>query len=179
MADGWLGNAFIPEAADVLLGPITEGATRAGRSLADLDLVAPVAVEFTATEADGDAAARKHADGYAFTIGAMGTGGGERSDRGKITGGTNFYSDAFTRLGYGDGVQRVTELWQSGRREEARAAVPLDLGRLTNLIGTDEQIAERVQKYRQSGITTLLAKLDGDDAVRLAAAERLIGIVNA
>ncbi len=89
MADGWLGNAFIPEAADVFLGPIAEGATQAGRSLADLDLVAPVAVEFTATEAEGDAAARKHADGYAFTIGAMGAGG------------TNFYSDAFTRLGYG------------------------------------------------------------------------------
>ena len=45
MADGWLGNAFIPEAAEVFLGPLREGAERAGRALADLDLVAPVAVE--------------------------------------------------------------------------------------------------------------------------------------
>ncbi|WP_232315814.1 LLM class flavin-dependent oxidoreductase, partial [Mycobacterium celatum] len=47
VADGWLGNAFIPEVADVFLGPLREGAERAGRSLADLSLVAPVAVEFT------------------------------------------------------------------------------------------------------------------------------------
>jgi F420-dependent oxidoreductase-like protein len=167
MADGWLGNAFIPEAAEVFLGALAEGAAEAGRSLGDLDLVAPVAVEFTATEAEGDAAARKHADGYAFTIGAMGAGG------------TNFYSDAFTRLGYGDGVRRVTELWQAGRREEARAAVPLDLGRLTNLIGTDEQVAERVHEYRGSGITTLLAKLDGGNAEQLATLKRLIDVVSA
>jgi alkanesulfonate monooxygenase SsuD/methylene tetrahydromethanopterin reductase-like flavin-dependent oxidoreductase (luciferase family) len=191
VADGWLGNAFIPEAADVFLGPLAEGAELAGRSLADLDLVAPVAVEFSASHAEADAAARRHADGYAFTIGAMGTGGQERSDRGITSGGqersdrgitsggVNFYSAAFTRLGYGDGVRKVTELWQAGRRDEARAAVPLDLGRLTNLIGTDEQIAERVQAYRQAGITTLLAKIDGDDAERLATVERLIGIVSA
>jgi alkanesulfonate monooxygenase SsuD/methylene tetrahydromethanopterin reductase-like flavin-dependent oxidoreductase (luciferase family) len=167
MADGWLGNAFIPEAAEVFLGPLADGAAGAGRNLGDLDLVAPVAVEFTATEAEGDAAARKHADGYAFTIGAMGAGG------------TNFYGDAFTRLGYGDGVRRVTELWQAGRREEARAAVPLDLGRLTNLIGTDEQVAERVHEYRESGITTLLTKLDGGNAEQLATLERLIDVVSA
>jgi F420-dependent oxidoreductase-like protein len=166
MADGWLGNAFIPEAADVFLGPLADGAAQAGRTLADLDLIAPVAVEFTTTESEGDAAARRHADGYAFTIGAMGAGG------------TNFYSDAFTRLGYGEGVRAVSELWQAGRRDEARAAVPLDLGRLTNLLGTDGQITERVQRYRQTGITTLLAKLDGDFASQLATLERLTGLVS-
>ena len=31
LADGWLGNAFIPEAAEVFLGPLREGASRAGR----------------------------------------------------------------------------------------------------------------------------------------------------
>ncbi len=45
LADGWLGNAFIPEAAEVFLDPLRNGAARAGRTLADLDLVAPVAVE--------------------------------------------------------------------------------------------------------------------------------------
>jgi F420-dependent oxidoreductase-like protein len=166
VADGWLGNAFIPEAADVFLGPIREGAARVGRAWAELDLVAPVAVEFTASRSEGDAAARRHADGYAFTIGAMGAGG------------TNFYSDAFTRLGYGDGVQRVTELWKAGRRDEARAAVPIDLGRLTNLVGTDEEIADRVHRYRQAGITTLLAKLDGDYAAQLATLQRLMSVLS-
>jgi F420-dependent oxidoreductase-like protein len=164
VADGWLGNAFVPEAAEVFLDPIREGAARAGRTLADLDLVAPVAVEFTDSREEADSAARRHADGYAFTIGAMGAGG------------RNFYSEAFTRLGYGDGVRTVTELWNTGRRDEARRAVPIDLGRLTNLLGTDEMIAARVSRYRQSGITTLLAKLDGDYAEQLTTLERLVAV---
>jgi hypothetical protein len=40
-ADGWLGNAFIPEAAEVFFGPLREGAQRAGRTLDQLDLVGP------------------------------------------------------------------------------------------------------------------------------------------
>ena len=164
VADGWLGNAFIPEAADVFLGPLRDGAQRAGRTLADLDLVAPVAVEFHDDDASADAAARRHADGYAFTIGAMGAGG------------RNFYNDAFTRLGYGTQVAAVADLWQSGRRDEARAAVPIDLGRLTNLVGTPGGIAERVRAYHDVGITTLLAKLDGDYPDQLVTLQRLIRI---
>ena len=70
LADGWIGNAFMPEHADAFLGPSAKAPTRAGRSLADLDLLIPVAVEFTD---DVDEAARRHARGYAFTIGAMGS----------------------------------------------------------------------------------------------------------
>ncbi|MET0703877.1 MAG: LLM class flavin-dependent oxidoreductase [Mycobacterium sp.] len=168
VADGWLGNAFIPEAAEVFLGPLREGAVASGRTLADLDLVAPVAVEFTSDDAAGAAAARRHADGYAFTIGAMGTGVG--------AGARNFYNDAFTRLGYGREVATVAELWQAGRRDEARAAVPLDLGRLTNLIGTERAIAERIDRYRTTGITTLLAKLDGDYPAQLSILQRLVSL---
>jgi F420-dependent oxidoreductase-like protein len=165
-ADGWLGNAFIPEAAEVFLGPLRDGAQRAGRTLDDLDLVAPVAVEFHDDQASGDAAARRHADGYAFTIGAMGVGG------------QNFYNDAFSRLGYADEVAKVAELWQGGDRDEARRKVPLDLGKLTNLLGTDEVIAERVARYRAAGITTLLAKLEGDHSQQLDALRRLVAIAD-
>jgi F420-dependent oxidoreductase-like protein len=165
MADGWLGNAFIPEAAEVFLEPLREGAQQAGRSLADLDLVAPVAVEFHDDEAAASAAARRHAEGYAFTIGAMGVKG------------RNFYNDAFTRLGYGDEVARVAELWQSGQRDEARRAVPLDLGRLTNLVGTQEQIEQRLKLYREAGISTLLAKIEGDYGSHLATLKRLLAAV--
>ena len=163
-ADGWLGNAFIPEAAEVFLGPLRDGAQRAGRSLDQLDLVAPVAVEFHDDQASGDAAARRHADGYAFTIGAMGVGG------------QNFYNQAFTRLGYGTEVATVAELWQAGKHDEARSNVPLDLGRLTNLLGTDDVIAERIDRYRAAGITTVLAKLEGDHSEQLATLQRLVTI---
>jgi alkanesulfonate monooxygenase SsuD/methylene tetrahydromethanopterin reductase-like flavin-dependent oxidoreductase (luciferase family) len=149
----------------VFLEPLREGAQQAGRSLADLDLVAPVAVEFHDDEAAASAAARRHAEGYAFTIGAMGVKG------------RNFYNDAFTRLGYGDEVARVAELWQSGQRDEARRAVPLDLGRLTNLVGTQEQIEQRLKLYREAGISTLLAKIEGDYGSHLATLKRLLAAV--
>jgi F420-dependent oxidoreductase-like protein len=164
MADGWLGNAFIPEAAEVFLGPLRDGAQRAGRGLDQLDLVAPVALEFHDDQASADAAARRHADGYAFTIGAMGVGG------------QNFYNDAFGRLGYADEVAEVASLWQAGDRDGARAKVPLDLGCLTNLLGSEEVIAERIGRYRAAGITTLLAKIDGDYPQQLAALRRLVAI---
>jgi alkanesulfonate monooxygenase SsuD/methylene tetrahydromethanopterin reductase-like flavin-dependent oxidoreductase (luciferase family) len=167
VADGWLGNAFIPEAAEVFLGPLGEGARRAGRALGELDLVAPVAVEFHDDEASADAATRRHADGYAFTIGAMGA-------RGR-----NFYNDAFTRLGYGAEVGKVAQFWQAGKQGEARAVVQIDLGRLTNLVGTAEWIADRVRRYREIGITTLLAKLEGDYDDQLTALGRLADIIGA
>jgi F420-dependent oxidoreductase-like protein len=163
-ADGWLGNAFIPEAAEVFFGPLREGAQQGGRTLDQLDLVAPVAVEFHDDQASSDAAARRHADGYAFTIGAMGSGG------------QNFYNQAFTRLGYGTEVATVAELWQAGKHDEARSNVPLDLGRLTNLLGTDDIIAERIDRYRTAGITTMLAKLEGDYSEQLATLQRLVAI---
>ncbi len=165
LADGWLANAFIPESAEVFLGPLRAGAEGAGRSLDELDLVAPVALEITADDAEGEAAARRHARGYAFTIGAMGSGS------------TNFYNEAFARLGFADEIAEVARLWRSGRREEAAEAVPLELGSRTNLVGTEAAIAARLVDYRDAGITTLLAKLDGSHADILAALSTLVGLV--
>jgi alkanesulfonate monooxygenase SsuD/methylene tetrahydromethanopterin reductase-like flavin-dependent oxidoreductase (luciferase family) len=163
------GQRLHPEAAKVFLGPLRLGAEHAGRSLDQLDLVAPVAVEFHDDQASADAAARRHADGYAFTIGAMGGGASGRK----------FYNDAFTRLGYGAEVNTVAALWQADKHDEARRSVPLDLGRLTNLLGTSDAIAERVHRYRAAGITTLLAKLEGDYQHQLATLERLVATVRA
>jgi alkanesulfonate monooxygenase SsuD/methylene tetrahydromethanopterin reductase-like flavin-dependent oxidoreductase (luciferase family) len=159
IADGWIGNAFIPEHAEVFLDRLRAGATSAGRSLADLDLVIPVAVEFTE---EVDAAVRRHASGYAFTIGAMGS--AEQ----------NFYNAAFARQGYGDDVRAVQQLWLAGRRDEAAERVPLELGAKTNLIGTPAMVADRLRRYRDSGVTTLQAKLDGGRTARLNTLAQLV-----
>ena len=130
--------------------------------MAQLDLVAPVAVEFTD---DAGEAARRHASGYAFTIGAMGSGG------------RNFYNEAFTRLGFGEEVAHVAQLWQRGDRDEARAAVPIELGGLTNLLGTADTIAERVKVYRSKGINTLLVKLETSYDQQLTTLRQLLDVV--
>ena len=159
LADGWIGNAFIPEQAPVFLDHLRAGAARAGRTLAGLELVIPVAVEFTD---DVEEAARRHARGYAFTIGAMGS----RQQ--------NFYNAAFARQGYMDEVAAVRDLWLAGRRDEAGDRVPLELGLKTNLLGTPAMIAERLRLYRDAGITTLQAKLAGDAGSRLDTLAHLI-----
>lgn len=152
VADGWLANAFMPETAEVFLGPLRDGAERAGRRVEELDVVVPVGVEFTDDE---EGAARRHARGYAFTIGAM----GNRSQ--------NFYNAAFERQGYGDDVRAVQELWLAGDREGAADRVPLDIGRRTNLLGPPDVVRERISLYRRAGVSTLEAKLTGSLDERL------------
>lgn len=162
LADGWIGNAFIPEHSAVFLDRIAAGAAAAGRSGTDLDLVIPVGVEITD---DVEGAARRHARGYAFTIGAMGS-----RDR-------NFYNAAFTRQGFGDDVAAVQELWLAGRRDEAADRVPLALGSQTNLLGPPAVIAGRLRAYRDAGVSTLQAKLSGDPSARLDTLAQLIDLV--
>jgi alkanesulfonate monooxygenase SsuD/methylene tetrahydromethanopterin reductase-like flavin-dependent oxidoreductase (luciferase family) len=165
IADGWIGNAFLPErAADAFLPFLEEGLARAGggRTLADLDLLIPVAVEFTD---DVDEAAARHSRGYAFTIGAMGS---KKS---------NFYNAAFARQGFGDDVAAVQDLWLAGRREEAAERVPTDLGLKTNLLGTPAMVKERLRLYRRAGITTLQAKLDGDLRSKVDTLAQLLDLV--
>lgn len=164
IADGWLGNAFIPEHADVFLDRLRAGATAAGRSLAQLDLVIPVAVEFTEAV---DEAVKRHARGYAFTIGAMGSAA------------QNFYNAAFARQGYTDDVAAVQQLWVAGRRAEAADRVPVELGAKTNLIGTRDMVADRLRRYRDAGVTTLEAKLDGDRTAQLDTLAQLVELVAA
>jgi len=162
VADGWIGNAFVPEHAGVFLEYLSAGAARAGKTVADLELVIPVAVEFTE---DVEQAARRHARGYAFTIGAMGS-----KEK-------NFYNAAFSRQGFGDDVSAVQALWLSGRREEAAERVPVELGFKTNLLGPPATVKDRLRLYRDAGITSLQAKLDGDRQHRLDALAQLLELV--
>jgi F420-dependent oxidoreductase-like protein len=162
LADGWLGTSFVPESAEAFLAHLRAGAERAGRSLSDLDLVVPVSLEFGE---DVDAIAKRHARGYAFTFGAMGSPS------------QNFYLDAFERQGYGDAARAVQRLWLAGRREEAADAVPVEIGLRTNLLGTDRMVAERLAVYRAAGVTTLQVTVPGDSvAARLASLDRLMHI---
>jgi F420-dependent oxidoreductase-like protein len=165
IADGWIGNAFLPERADAFLPFIETGIAKAGagRRLADLDLLIPVAVEFTD---DVDEAAARHARGYAFTIGAM---GGKDS---------NFYNAAFARQGFADDVAAVQDLWLAGRREEAAERVPRDIGLKTNLLGPPAMVKDRLRLYRRAGITTLQAKIDGDLPHKVDTLAQLIDLVN-
>lgn len=147
LADGWMGGSFIPETAEVFIKHLRIGASRAGKTLDDFDIHIPLSVEFTD---DVDEVAKRHARGYGFTFGAMGS---ERN---------NFYKNAFARQGFSDEVNIVQRLWKEGRRDEARDLVPVELALKANLIGTPEMVKERLRVYRDAGVTTIRAGLAGD-----------------
>ncbi len=164
LADGWIGNSFFPETAEVFLGPMRAGATAAGRDFDDLDLTVAAAIEFTD---DVEEAGRRHADGYAFTFGAMGSAT------------TNFYSDAFARQGFGDDVREVQRLWLAGDQDAARQRVPIEIGVGTNLIGTDDIIRGRLRLYRDAGITMIRAGLASGNGLdtQLSDLARLLDLI--
>ena len=169
LADGWIGTAFMAETGQVYLDEIRAGAEAAGRSLRDVELTVAVGLEFT--DDDPDAVGRRHAAGYAFTIGAMGSTS------------TNFYNQAFTRQGFGEQVDEVQRLWQAGDREAAGAAVPIEIGLRTNMIGDDAAVTERLRRYRDAGVDVLRVGVPGDDhrerLDHLARLLDLVGTVNA
>ena len=163
MADGWIATAFLAEHADIYLDPIREGAESAGRSLADVELTVAAGLEFTD---DIEEAGRRHAAGYAFTIGAMGSSK------------TNFYNQAYTRMGFGDAVEEVQRLWAVGDRDAAGAAVPIEIGLHTNLVGDDAYITGRLRAYRDAGVDTIRVGVDLNPDT-LDGLARLMDLVNA
>jgi F420-dependent oxidoreductase-like protein len=164
-ADGWIGTAFMPETAEVFLDPIREGAESAGRTIDDVELVVAAGLEFTD---DVESAGRRHAAGYAFTIGAMGSTS------------TNFYNRAFARQGFADAVVEVRRLWEAGDREAAGERVPIEIGLHTNLIGDDRSVSERLRRYRDRGIRTLRVSIDREHHTdRLDQLARLLDLVTA
>jgi F420-dependent oxidoreductase-like protein len=166
LADGWIGNSFFTDSASRFFEPIAAGAARVGRSLDDVDRVVAVSLELTDDDpAAIQAAGRRHADGYAFTFGAMGSAG------------KNFYNDAFARQGYGDDVEAVRQLWAAGEREAAAARVPIEIGLGTNLVGPPDTIRRRLVDFERAGVTTLRINLGRPFEQLVAELELLLDLV--
>jgi F420-dependent oxidoreductase-like protein len=165
LADGWLGTSFVPEHADVFVEHIAAGATRAGRSMSQIDLQAGGVVAFSD---DLERLIARRKPGIAFTLGAMG------SRR------TNFYNGAYQRAGYVDVAVDVQRLWLEGRRDDAAARVPDELVLKTNLLGTEEMVRNRIRAYRDAGVATLRLDPEGPAlAQRLETLGRVVDLVKA
>lgn len=163
LADGWIGNSFFCESADVFFDPIRASAESAGRNLADIDLTVGVGVEITD---DVEGAGRRHADGFAFTFGAMGSGK------------DNFYNNAFARQGWGESVAEAQRRWLDGDRAGAAACIPIEIGLSMNLVGPPEEIARRLREYRDCGVNHLRVSPVGDtNDERLAMLGELMDLV--
>ncbi|WP_416968315.1 LLM class F420-dependent oxidoreductase [Streptomyces sp. 4F14] len=164
IAEGWMPMFFHPERAGEVWGAaLAEGTARRDPALGPLDVVVspPLAIGPGADALLGLARPQ-----LALYLGGMGARG------------HNFYLDLARRYGYGEEAAAVQDLYLSGRKEAAAAAVPEDLVRATSLVGSAAYVAERLAVFRAAGVTTLQVRpLDPDPGRRLADVERLKGLV--
>ena len=146
LANGWLGTCFLPEHASVFLDDLSTGTKKAGRSLNDIDIQAGGYFEISD---DVDGLINKLRPGMAFTLGAMGSAK------------TNFYNDAYCRAGYEDVAKEVQSLWVAGNRDEAIRQVPDELITMSNFIGTQPMVEERLNAFKAAGVNTLRISTGG------------------
>lgn len=142
IAEGWQPVFFYPEKADDIWG----AALRAGRAkrdsaLGELDVMVGVSLAIGDNVEERLAWAKPQ---LALYLGGMGA-------RGR-----NFYHNVATRYGFGEVADRIQDLYLSGRKTEAIAAVPDDLVRNISLIGPPGYVAERIAAFAEAGVTTLL-----------------------
>jgi F420-dependent oxidoreductase-like protein len=70
--------------------------------------------------------------------------------------GKNFYNALVRRYGWEEQAERIQELYLAGKQREAIAAVPDELVDALALVGPKERIAERLDAWRETPITTLI-----------------------
>lgn len=81
----------------------------------------------------------------------------------------NFHANLVRRMGYGDSVDTIQDLFFEGRRDEAAAAVPDALADEISLSGPKERIRERLVEWKKSAVTTILAGTTDVNALRVLA----------
>jgi F420-dependent oxidoreductase-like protein len=156
IAEGWLPFVLFPEKLDAVWGDaLRAGKAKRDPALGELQMTGGGILALEEEHYGGaEAAARGLA---ALYIGGMGA-------KGK-----NFYNTVFQRYGYPDVAAQVQELYLSGKKNEAAAALPDEFISHTNLIGPPEFVKERIAALREAGVTHLHVNPVGSDPVKLMA----------
>ena len=87
--------------------------------------------------------------------------------------GVNFHFEVFARMGYEDVALKVQELYLTGKKQEAAAAIPLAMVEDVALIGPPDKIRGELPKWRETCLTTFL--LGGPAQMLSGYAEMLVG----
>ena len=78
----------------------------------------------------------------------------------------NFYNDLFKRYGWEEEAEEIQDLFLSGKRAEAMAAVPEEYIDLSALIGDEGFVRERIQVFKDVGVTHLNVSPVGPDPLK-------------
>jgi len=141
IADAWLPLFYHPEGADRVWGDaLRKGAAKRDPGRAPLEIYAGGSVAV----GEGLESYRDMArPGIALYVGGMGA-------KNK-----NFYNEMFSKYGYEEEAETIQDLYLAGRKSEAEAAVPQSFLDATSLVGPEGFIKDRLQVYRESGVTNL------------------------
>ena len=148
IADGWLPIFVAPERFDDAFGPSLAAAPP------DFEIAATASVFVGDDVAALRDALRPH---VALYVGGMGAKG------------RNFYNSLVRRYGWEEEAERIQELYLSGKQREAIAAVPDELVDAVSLIGPKERIAERLEAWRETPVTTLVLGTTQPEALQTLA----------
>ncbi|MGU3586440.1 LLM class F420-dependent oxidoreductase [Rhodococcus sp. C26F] len=160
LAEGWQPLFYYPEkAAEVWGESIAKGKAKRDPELGDLQIYAQTPL---AIGDDVDHMLDWVRPMVALYVGGMGA-------KGK-----NFYNDLAIRYGYAKEAETIQELYLAGKKEEAAAAVPVELLRSISLIGSEGFVRERVAAFAEAGVTTLnVTPFAADTAGRVRLIEQL------
>src|SRR3954466_10952747 len=144
IADGWMPTFFSPEHVGDFRELLEEGAARSdnGKKIDDSFDIAPNVS--LCIDDDIDKARDVMRPLLALYVGGMGS-------RDK-----NFYNALVRRYGFEDAAKEVQDLYLSGKKDEAAAALPAELIDQTTLVGTADHIKERLAVYKDAGVGTLM-----------------------
>ena len=141
LADAWLPAFYTADAADAVWGDaLRAGAAKRDPGRAPLEVFAGGAVAIGEGLEDLRNLARPQA---ALYIGGMGA-------RQK-----NFYNDIFSRSGYAQEAKLIQDLYLSGDKKAAEAAIPDSYLANNSLIGPEGFVRDRLQALSESGVTAL------------------------
>ena len=89
----------------------------------------------------------------------------------------NFYNDYAKALGFEDAAVQIQDLFLSGKKDEAAAAVPAELIDACHLVGPAERIKERLARWKQASasgqVAAMLLGCQQPEALELIASEML------
>ncbi len=149
VADGWLPFLFHPEKArDVWGDALEKGRAKRPDTLAPLEI-----------SAGGMVAIGEDVKGmldfmrpmYALYVGGMGA-------RGK-----NFYNQLACQYGYEKEAKEIQDLYLGGNKRDAEAKVPLEWLEAGNLVGPASYVKERIEAFREAGVTSLQVSPASED----------------
>ncbi|QLQ11391.1 MAG: LLM class F420-dependent oxidoreductase [Nocardioidaceae bacterium] len=141
IADGWIPHLFYPEKAHQTWGAsLAAGSARRSTDLGPLQITAG---GICAIGEDVKGVLDLVRPMVALYVGGMGA-------RDK-----NFYNQLVCEYGFEAEAKQIQDLYLSGRKDESAAKVPDELVEAISLVGPESYVRERIEAFREAGVTNL------------------------